>query len=353
MDVTYSFCTYLDRHYLPRGLALVRSLQRHCPDFRLWLLCLDAECYSILSQLQLLNVRPIALEALEAADAELAAVKPARSRVEYYFTCTPALPLHVLQRNPQIELITYLDADLFFYADPAPLFAELDQRSVGIIEHRYPPHLASMRRCGIYNVGWVSFRRDAAGLACLHWWRERCLEWCFDRCEPGRYADQKYLDDWPERFANVAVLRHPGANVGPWNAGRYRFSRGRQGVYVAGQPLLFYHFHALKQVQSWLFHADLTAYGVQPSGVLRADVYYPYIRAVAEEARRLSAWLPAETFCRTLRFPEAQRFGPNWLHRLSGLARDAASLFRRRIRPQYFWALGPVRCDSVKKARNS
>jgi hypothetical protein len=124
-------------------------------------------------------------------------------------------------------------------------------------------------------------------------------------------------------------------------------------VYVAGQPLLFYHFHALKQVQSWLFHADLTAYGVQPSGVLRADVYYPYIRAVAEEARRLSAWLPAETFCRTLRFPEAQRFGPNWLHRLSGLARDAASLFRRRIRPQYFWALGPVRCDSVKKARNS
>lgn len=338
--MTYDFCTYLDRHYLPRGLALVRSLQRHCPDFRLWVLCFDDDSLAILSRLQLPNVQPVGLADLEAADSALRAVKPMRSRVEYYFTSTPCWPLHLLHQHADIELLTYLDADLYFFADPAPLFAELAKRSVGIIEHRYPPRLESMRRCGVYNVGWVSFRRDGTGLECLRWWRERCLEWCHDRCEPGRYADQKYLDDWPERFPNVAVLQHPGANVGPWNAGSYRFSRGRQGVLVSGQPLLFYHFHALRQVQPWLFHADLTAYGIQPTGVLRGEVYRPYIRAVTEEVQRLSAWMPAATFCRTLRFPEAARSGPHWLRRLPALLRDVSLPFRRRIRTQYFWSLG-------------
>src|SRR5438445_589515 len=231
------FCTYFDRSYWPRGLALYRSLQRHCPAFQLWVLCMDRVCYDVLAKLGLAGVHPIALDEYEKGDEDLLRAKQNRTPIEYYFTCSPSLPLFVLERHPQADLITYLDADLYFFADPSPIYEEIGRHSIAIIGHRFPPHLQDWERYGIYNVGWVSFRRDAEALVCLRWWRERCLEWCYDRCEDSRFADQKYLDDWPSRFQGVAVLQHKGANLAPWNLANYtireagnRVGRGRDRV---------------------------------------------------------------------------------------------------------------------------
>ena len=80
-----------------------------------------------------------------------------------------------------------------------------------------PGALADQRRFGIYNVGWVSVRRRDDGIAALRWWRERCIEWCYDRVEGDRFADQRYLDRLPELFAGVHVIEHLGANLAPWN----------------------------------------------------------------------------------------------------------------------------------------
>src|SRR6185369_9309965 len=123
---------------------------------------------------------PIPLEEFEAADPALLQAKANRSKVEYYFTCTPSLPLYVLNKNPEYDLVTYIDSDLYFYSSPEPLFEEMGDDSISVIEHRYAPHLLGRERYGIYNVAWMSFRRTPDGLACLNWWRERCLEWCYD-----------------------------------------------------------------------------------------------------------------------------------------------------------------------------
>ena len=149
-------------------------------------------------RLNLPNLIPIGLEEFEKDDEALRSAKENRSLVEYYFTCTPSLPLFILNRTDnKVDVVTYLDADLYFFASPEPLFVEMADASIVIIEHRYSPQLDHMRVLGIYNVGWLSFRRDPRALCCLQWWRERCLEWCHDRFENDRFADQKYLDDWP------------------------------------------------------------------------------------------------------------------------------------------------------------
>ncbi len=287
--MTLYFCTYFDVNYLSRGLALHRSLSEVCGDFELFVLCMDSAAYDSLKELRLPRITPIMLDALEEADPDLLHSKNNRSKIEYYFTCTPALPRYIMNRRNEVDLITYLDADLFFFSDPAPLFDELGNGSVAIVGHRFPASLRDREQYGIYNVGWLSFRRDDAGLECLEWWRARCIEWCYDRVEGNRFADQKYLDDWPERFRNVVVLKHAGANLAPWNLGNHSVTAKAHKVTVDGSPLVFFHFHGLKQVGRWLYDPGWKEYGISPSEVLRSRIYLPYIRVLRDIARMLNS----------------------------------------------------------------
>lgn len=278
------FCTYFDSRYLSRGLALHESLRRHAGEFHLTVLCLDQACRDQLTRRNFANVTLLGLPELEAAEPELARVKRVRSVSEFYFTITPCLVRRCLADLPEGEILTYLDADLYFFADPQPIFDELGDNSVAIIPHNFPPALEHLNRFGRFNVGWVSFRNDIAGRECLEWWRERCLEWCFDRYEEGLYADQAYLDRWQEKFENVIVIEHPGANVAPWNIARHplRWHDGR--LEVAEAPLLFYHFHALRQVEPGVFDSGLGKYGVTPDAVVRERLYRPYLAALHQAA---------------------------------------------------------------------
>ena len=274
----YYFCTYFDINYLSRGLALYRSLKKNCPEFHLWILCMDHKSHDILTQMALPNLKLIALEDFEKVDEELLAIKSTRSVVEYYFTCTPSLPLYVLNNFSDVDLITYLDADLYFFSDIAPIYEEISGYSIAIIEHRFPPHLLDRAKSGIYNVGWISFKRDKNGFNALNWWRERCLEWCYDRVEDKRCADQKYLDDWLSRFDNVIVLQHKGVNVAPWNIANYAIHCKGESVWIDDQPLIFYHFHGFKQLTGRMYDTGLRAYKEILNDILRSAVYEPYLR---------------------------------------------------------------------------
>src|ERR1700742_1781759 len=62
------YCTYFDHNYLTRGLALYRSLQKHAPGARLWVLCLSDACHRALTALDLPDLVPCRLADFEAAD---------------------------------------------------------------------------------------------------------------------------------------------------------------------------------------------------------------------------------------------------------------------------------------------
>ena len=279
-----NFCTYFDHRYVPRALALYHSLANHLPQFRLFALCMDEKAATELARLNLPGLVPIALTDFERGDATLLEAKQNRSRAEYYFTCTPSLCLYVLHHHPGIELLTYLDADMYFFSSPQPIFDELGDASIGIIEHKYAPRSRHLLKYGIYNVGWLSFRRDAAGLACLAWWRERCLEWCYDRVEEHRFADQKYLDDWHVRFPAVRVLQHKGANLACWNIANYRVKYAGNQLWVDEQPLVFFHFAGVKEIRPYLYQMSMAVHYVRPGPVVRRQIFGPYIRALKELA---------------------------------------------------------------------
>jgi Lipopolysaccharide biosynthesis proteins, LPS:glycosyltransferases len=240
------YCTYFDKNYLLKGLALISSLHAHEPDpFRLYVVCLDELTQELLNRLAIKQVVTVPLADIEAGDSGLASAKQNRSQVEYYWTLTPSVIACLLKRFPLIDVITYLDADLYFFSSTAPIYAALGDSSILIHEHRFSPQLAFLARYGTYNVGLLCFRNNADGLEALSWWRDRCLEWCYQRVEDGKFGDQLYLEDWPARFTGVRVLDHVGGGVAPWNHGNYRFSCDASGrPLVDGNPVIFYHFHA-------------------------------------------------------------------------------------------------------------
>jgi hypothetical protein len=284
----YYFCTYFDRNYLVKGLALYHSLRQHFRPFKLYALCMDRKCREVLCEINLPDLVLISLEEFEQGDVGLLQAKGNRTRIEYYFTCTPSLPLFILTKYPRVDLITYLDADLFFFSSPAPIFDEIDDHSIAIIEHRFPAYLNDSGENGIYNVAWLSFRRDENGFAALKWWRERCIEWCYDLPDGGRMADQKYLNDWPIRFPSVVVLQHKGANLAPFNIGGYGLRWDGKRVLVEDQPLIFFHFHGFKQINQWIYVANLAPFQVRLSRFIRIHIFEPYIRTLLEWQRRFS-----------------------------------------------------------------
>lgn len=323
----YYFCTYFDQNYLPRGLALYRSLQKHCPEFKLWVICMDDATNEALIQLDLPEVESIALRDFERDDKPLLQAKQNRSQVEYYFTCTPSLPLYVLNHWPTVDLITYLDADLFFFANPAPIFEEMGNASIAMIGHRFPPHLRHKEQFGIYNVGWLSFKRDETAFNCLQLWRDRCIDWCYDRIDRGRFADQKYLDDWPRLFRNIVVLEHKGANLAPWNVANYHLNfLNWNTVMVDNQPLIFFHFHGLKKVRSWLYNPGWIEYNVRPAMVIRRRIYAPYIQTLFNINRQLLQILDSDLISDDVRIGRPQ----------AGTALMQDKCLTRRIRTLFY-----------------
>jgi hypothetical protein len=323
------FCTYCDRGYAARLRCLHASLRAQGEPFRLFVLCFDADTEAVVATTRDPSLVAVPLAGLLAADPAYAAVRAQRSRVEFYFTSTPVLVRHCLQHDAAADGMTYLDADLFFFGPASAVFAEQGDASVGIVPHRFPPRLADRANHGTYNVGWVSFRRDADGQACLAWWRERCLEWCHDRLEAGgRFADQGYLDEFPRRFRGVRALEHPGINAAPWNVDSAALGNAGGKPTLHGKPVVFYHYQGIREVAPGWFDPGLGTYQVPLTPALRDGIYLPYLRRLTAMQARLRREHGIEPQRGYQRVPT----GGGWSARWERFRAGGAMAFYRRLR---------------------
>lgn len=275
--MTREFCTLFDSNYAFKAIAMHRSLLATGANFHLTAFCFDDEAKRLIDRLALPRLSTVALEDLEAFDAAFAGTKGDRTPVEYCWTATPALPLYVLGTRPEVDEITYLDADLLFFRDPEPLFDEMGDASVLVTPHRYAPEFRHQEINGIYNVQFLVFRRDERGVEALEWWHDRCIEWCYYRHEDGKLGDQKYLDDWPERFEGVHVLEHKGGGLAPWNVTQYDVRSEDGEVRVDEDPLVFFHYHRVALTENGRHRWQPPGYRIDND--VERLVYHPYLEA--------------------------------------------------------------------------
>ncbi len=277
------YATLFDSNYLSKGLALYSSLVSHLSsDFKLFVLCLDETTFDYLVNAKYKSIHPIPLSELEKNDEKLMTAKNNRGKVEYYFTLSPVLPLYILSNFSDVDFITTLDADVFFFNDPKPIYDSFKGKSILITPHRFPQGLKEKEKYGLYNVSFQIFRNDIQGLECLRTWRDQCIEWCYDKLEGNKFADQKYLDEWAKKFPGLKVLDHEGAGLAPWNIDSHKITKIGETIYSNNSPLIFYHFHYLKIIRSHWFSHGVDLYFNKMTKSLKNIVYHPYINKLID-----------------------------------------------------------------------
>ena len=275
------FVTLFDSHYVPQGLSLYKSLEAHAKPFRLWIVAMDNACAQALEKIRPEFVNIIRLPEIETL--RLIEAKRDRSVAEYCWTLTPFLPSAVFDRQPGLERVTYVDADLYFFENPAKLLDEFTAsgKQVMITDHAFAPEHMTNLQYGRYCVQFMTFRNTEAGLKVLRWWQDRCAEWCYFRLEDGKFGDQKYLDSWPEIFGNeVHVLSQTHRTVAPWNVRHIKLQNGKV------EPV-FYHFHSLRIVSP----TRVVLYSTYDIGRANRWIYDTYVvslRVAASTMRELA-----------------------------------------------------------------
>jgi hypothetical protein len=265
---------------LAKGLASFHSLCQYSDNFLLWVLALDPLCAKKLRSIGDNRLRVVSLADLEKSRPALRACRRNRSLIEFYFTCSPVFIHFVLGHLKAGEAVTKIDADCYFFASPESIHAQEGDCSLAITPHRFTSHAKEKAIYGKFNVGWVTIRKDPIGSRCAEVWAKQSLTWCYDRPERHRFADQKYLDEWPSRYRNVRVLDRPGINQAPWNSEASLLHATGNKRFVDGLPLVFFHYHSLRQAGENRFYANLSEFMARPSKDLVKKIYVPYVDAI-------------------------------------------------------------------------
>lgn len=272
------YVTLFDALFLPQGLALHLSMERHAGKYTLWIICMDEAVHDVLIKLSLSNVRLLPLELVETE--ELKRIRPSRSKVEYCWTMTPFAPRFVFESDISVNRVTYLDADLWFRKDPSRIFSEFDKsgKSVLITDHAYAAEYDISESAGQYCVQFLTFVRNRGEMVRSRW-EAQCVEWCYNRFECGKFGDQKYLDDWPVQFDDqVHELNNKELLMAPWNATRYPY-----GNCVAWH---FHGFRILTLFNSFLFFS----LGIFPLPlVVKNNIYRQYQKDILDSIKILKS----------------------------------------------------------------
>ncbi len=142
------------------------------------------------------------------ADPDPVFAKQDRLDYQYYWTCGPAFLHYFFEADKTIEVFTYVDSGIFFFANATALLDELWSGETLLYEHRQAQAPDDTRGLDDrFKVGMVLFKRTPSTRACIKRWRVQRIEWCFDRHEIGRCGGQAYLNEWPALFKNVVVAR--------------------------------------------------------------------------------------------------------------------------------------------------
>lgn len=279
MVQTKHICTYFDFNFLPRGLALYHSIKRYNNNFVLYVLAFDKETFDYLTNLKYDNIVPISFETYNSyfnTNQE-----KYEDRKQYFFSATPNICLYIFEKFQTVDLLLYLDADMYVFNSFDSIYDEVGEASIAFCSHRFHPIFDFLsKNYGRYNVGVNFFRRSEMGLKCLNDWKSDCDSWYPNKQGyPLKFfSDQIFLDDWCSRYNEVKIINNIGVDTAPWNIANYKVKLKDDFFYLNDKPLIVYHFSSLKKVANNAWNGNTIFF----FGSIRGNLLKVYKKYISE-----------------------------------------------------------------------
>lgn len=289
----FHFTTVLSETHLFKLIPMYISLKKYCKSFKLYVLCANDSVFNILNKIKFQDIVLITLKEVESFEISLKYAKENRSFHEYCWTLKPVLLYYVMYKYDYAEYFAHLDSDLFFFADVDEVFNENPNAAVYLTDHRNSEEfMVYYDLSGIYNTGFVGFRNCDTGIEAATLWMYRCIEKCtgvYDK-ENKTFGDQRYVEDWPEIFQDVHIVKSIGANVAFWSIKQYKVSKRGSNIFLNDEKLLFYHYSGVSIISDREF--DLSYYYHIDDSNTVLYIYEPYIKILSEGIKNMKREFP-------------------------------------------------------------
>ncbi len=245
--------TICSNNYLGQANALKESLLKHNPDFEFYIILVDKRSeevdYSIFEPAKILTVEEI--DGLDIPD-----LISRYTIIEFNTAIKPSVFKYLIKKNPNADVIYYLDPDLYFYRSLDDANTNLASKSAVLTPHILSPISRDgglpdeniFLNFGIYNLGFIGLNPShSATLKMLNWWEERTLQYGYNRPHKGYFVDQLWMALAPIFYEDVLVLKTFNYNMAPWNLHEREIVsiNGDEIVLNDQSKLVFYHFSKL------------------------------------------------------------------------------------------------------------
>ena len=245
-----NFCCLSDINYLSRFLILYESAIKFNSHTKFFVLALDSRIFKLLKEKKLENVKIVKLSVVERKYKYLKIAKKNRSLIEYYFTLSSFF-IKYIRSTFNIIHCYYIDSDIIFVRDFKKENHRYLNHSIVIIKQNWK------EKFGKFNVGLIFFNfkfKETSKI--LNRWSKECFDWCYDKCEEGKYADQKYLDQWPNQTRHLLIIEPENSVMAPWDLKKDNIpllARERKTFYA-------YHYHDLEIINHKFFSTGICKY---------------------------------------------------------------------------------------------
>lgn len=290
------FISYFSKEYLLGGLSSIQSALANNPGSRGLLVCIDQEGERLLQELALsASISIVPFNDLVISKSRYEYFLNSRTKFEALVSIKATLLNEISKNFDEGEYFIYLDTDVYFFESIDEFLRKNSGSSFIVFQHMYMEEPTNYLY-GKYNAGFVVLRKDRRSEVILKDWSRLCSDWCFLRSEPGRYADQGYLDSLVSNPSALGALS-TSINLGMhYQLNKKNLKRQEGKIMINNESLICFHFHGLR-IGNRLISTGLNRYGFRFNNFYTYRVIYkPIILRIKSNARNIKKIKPNEKY---------------------------------------------------------